>query len=328
MKKITISLLLIISTLSAFAQDFTLENQYKKMIRKYPFIKPYLPSDSGLYVEKDIPYFKSRNSEKTLCFDYISLTDRTVPRPLVIFVHGGGWASGSKEMDHAMAIALARKGFSCVCIDYLKSGISKYPEAVIDVSVAVRMAKKYPEQFGCNGQICFVGSSAGGQLASLVGANDNYLFDTTQNDTLPVVRVDRVIDIDGVLAFIHPDSSEGQDKLGKISAATQWLGTSVKDDPELWNEASPLYHVNDQSADYTFIVGTQKRFTAGINEMCDSLRIHGHSAKIVRIFADGKERNPNEIVSESETPHCFWLFSPWAEYVVDAMFDALSDWIK
>ena len=92
MKKITISLLLIISTLSAFAQDFTLENQYKKMIRKYPFIKPYLPSDSGLYVEKDIPYFKSRNSEKTLCFDYISLTDRTVPRPLVIFVHGGGWA--------------------------------------------------------------------------------------------------------------------------------------------------------------------------------------------------------------------------------------------
>ena len=330
MKKTLLLLLCAVASSLAWSQDFTLENQYNKMKKKYPFIQPYSVSDSGLYVHHNVFFHRAAGNIIDLTFDYFSKSEIFTPsnRALIIFVHGGGWASGSKAMDHAMAIAMAQRGFSCVCIDYVKSGIAQYPEAVVDVMMAVRMARQYPQMFGFDGKrICLVGSSAGGQLAALVGTNDDYLSSLMPSDSvLPSAIVNRVIDIDGVLVFIHPDSSEGNDKHGKLSAATRWLGTPLQADTALWNEASALYHVGASSADYTFIIGTQKRFTAGLYEMIDSLHHNGHSANVVSIFADSKSHNFADMVSENETPHCFWLFSPWAELVVGAIVNALSDW--
>lgn len=329
--------------ISVNAQEFTLQNQYGKMIKKYPFIVPYQPSDSGLVVYRDVVYkivTEGTRAPRNLCFDSFSLpTDNNSKKPLLVFVHGGGWASGSKEMDHPMAIEMARKGFVCVCIDYRKSGEALYPAAVEDVYAAVGNIKKYySDLLNLDGRVCVIGSSAGGQLASLVGCNDNYwsvtddiVCGSVKRGEVSDVRIDRVIDIDGVLAFIHRDSSEGQDRPGKPSAATQWFGKSLAEDKTKGLEASALNHVNANSADYVFIVGTQKRFTAGINEMGDSLRHYHHWAKTYRIFrpedVDGKSETEIEELPESTTPHCFWLFSPWAEKVVEAMSEALADWL-
>lgn len=316
---------------SLFGQVFTLDNQYNKMKGKYPFIEKYLPSDSGLVKLFDCRYEQCSefmdDESAYLTFDYFSKQepyDSTNYSPCIVFIHGGGWSSGTKEMDHPMAIAMALRGFNCICVDYRKSGIAKYPAAITDVCMALRAVRGTVLPH-CS-RICLVGSSAGGQMAALIGCNDNpILSDSSLKNSN--VHVDRVIDIDGVLAFIHPDSAEGRDKPNRPSAATQWFGVPMQADSALWNDASPLYHVNSQSADYTFIVGTQKRFTAGINEMCIALQREGHNAQVVRIFADNCQYDTNIDVPETETPHCFWLFSPWAQKVVDAMYVALADWV-
>lgn len=316
---------ILISVLSLYSQEFTLQNQYNKMIGKYPFIAPYEVSDSGLMICRNVPYKivavdGATNKNHTLCFDaFIPLPDKMDERyPLVVFIHGGGWASGSKEMDHQMAIALAQSGLSCVCVDYRKSGEALYPAAINDVCKALEViVGRYAEMLRFNGKICLVGSSAGGQMASLIGCNDL----TINGKKTP--HIDRVIDIDGVLAFIHKDSSEGQDKPGKISAATRWFGQPLSVDSTLWHEASAVNHVSKKSADFVFIVGTQKRFTAGIKEMSQKLKDKGHSAETIQIFRNDATRTAS--VSENETPHCFWLFSPWAEKVVEAMTVVLKD---
>jgi hypothetical protein len=56
--------------------------------------------------------------------------------------------------------------------------------------------------------------------------------------------VNAVIDLDGTLAFIHPESGEGDDSK-KTSSATYWFGYSKTENPDLWKQAAPLTHVGN-----------------------------------------------------------------------------------
>jgi hypothetical protein len=113
-------------------------------------------------------------------------------------------------------------------------------------------------------------------------------------------KVNAVIDLDGTLAFIHPESAEGDDSK-KISAATYWFGYSKTENPALWKEAAPLTHVGKQSPPFQFINSGVARMHAGREDFITVL-------------------NRNKIYSAVKTfegsPHTFLLFQPWFDSVV------------
>lgn len=95
------------------------------------------------------------------------------PVPLVIWVHGGGWESQSKEATWP-AIFLVDKGYAVASINYRLSNEAPFPAQIHDCKAAVRWlrdnAKKYhldPDRFGA------WGPSAGGHLVSLLGTSSN-----------------------------------------------------------------------------------------------------------------------------------------------------------
>jgi hypothetical protein len=55
---------------------------------------------------------------------------------------------------------------------------------------------------------------------------DDEKYNTTNTSSL----VQAVVDIDGILSFIHPESGEGDDSK-RTSAATYWLGILKKTTP-------------------------------------------------------------------------------------------------
>ena len=69
-------------------------------------------------------------------------------------------------------------------------------------------------------KIAILGRSSGGQMASLIG--------TKYNEDIKAI-----VNIDGVLAFHHPESSEGK-------YAALWLGGTYEEIPEIWDNASPI----------------------------------------------------------------------------------------
>lgn len=290
------------AAVQCLAQDFTLENELRKQQKRYPFITPYETDTTGVISILNVEY--RTVGERTLTVD-IFLPADTAGRTfeLVAIVHGGGWRSGSKQMDHPMAAALARNGFAAMCVDYRKSDEALYPAAIVDVKCALRFARCYAARYHfATEPLTIMGTSAGGQLASLIGSiNHRSAKYHCPEYAAYSDHVDRVVDIDGVLAFIHPDSNEGADKPGKPSAATLWFGATASEAPELWREASALSHVGEQSADFLFIRSGQKRFSAGYAEMMEHLRKHNRKA---------------EVRSTTDTPHTFWLFNPWTPDVV------------
>jgi acetyl esterase/lipase len=120
----------------------------------------------GVKVERDLEYGPRERNKLDV---YVPKGDG--PFPLVIWVHGGGWANGSKA-GGGPAIGLLDQGFAVAAINYRLTGQAIFPAQIEDCKAAVRYlranAKKFnlnPDRFGA------WGSSAGGHLVALMGTS-------------------------------------------------------------------------------------------------------------------------------------------------------------
>ena len=87
--------------------------------------------------------------------------------PGVLWIHGGGYATGMPEMIFwSRAINLVRKyGAVVITPDYRLSGEAPYPAALEDCYSALKYLKNYTDELGINSsQIMVGGESAGGGL--------------------------------------------------------------------------------------------------------------------------------------------------------------------
>src|SRR5687768_10270288 len=65
----------------------------------------------------------------------------TAPRPLLVYIHGGGWTGGDKKQD-ARAIQLyLDQGISYAAINYRLTGESPLPAPVHDAALAIQFIK-------------------------------------------------------------------------------------------------------------------------------------------------------------------------------------------
>ena len=148
-----------------------------------------------------------------------------------------------------------------------------------------------------------MGCSAGGQLAALIGTtNNNPAFEDQPGDSKYTSTVQAVIDIDGILAFKHPESEEG-------ATAALWLGGTYEEKPENWTQASALTHVDAHTVPFLFINSSQPRFHAGQDGMIRKMNELG-------IYS--------EVHSFPDTPHPFWFFNPWFEPMMDHIYHFLD----
>ena len=294
MKKILFIILLISNTI--FAQSnysidtsYTVKSTYNKLIKKYPFITIPEEKFNGDVAEiKNITYQKRKG--RALHLDAIYYQKKKF-NTAIIMIHGGGWRSGNKDQMHALAKELAAKHYSCFAIEYRLSLEAKYPEGFYDVKNAIKFIKDNALKFNVDpNRIVVLGCSSGGQMAALISTtNENSGFEEASFKSKSSSKVNAIIDIDGVLAFKHPESSEGE-------MASFWLGGSYEEKPENWKNASALSHTDKNTPPVLFINSSFDRFHAGRDDMIAIL-------------------NENKIYSEVKTipdsPHSFWFFDPW-----------------
>jgi acetyl esterase/lipase len=100
------------------------------------------------------------------------------PKPLVVYIHGGGWHSGHTRHSGAFSnwpevlASLARKGYVVASIEYRLSSEAKFPAAIHDVKHAIRWLRASSARFSIDPrQVIVWGGSAGGQLAALAATS-------------------------------------------------------------------------------------------------------------------------------------------------------------
>jgi acetyl esterase/lipase len=117
----------------------------------------------------DVPYGQLK--ERVLSLD--ALRPESGARealPVVVWLHGGGWGSGSKRhvISHHMLDFMARSGFVIASVEYRLSDEAPFPAQIHDVKAAIRWLRAHPEVLGVDPErIAVAGFSAGGHLAAL-----------------------------------------------------------------------------------------------------------------------------------------------------------------
>ncbi|KAF2511415.1 alpha/beta hydrolase fold domain-containing protein [Flavobacterium zhairuonense] len=294
MKKKILFLLLLLNAVTVQSQysidtSYTVKSTYNKLIKKYPFIT-IANARKNQKVDQINDLVYNQIDKRALHLDAYFYSPKKA-NPAVIMIHGGGWRSGNKSQMQVMAQEIAAKGYSCFPVEYRLSLEAKYPDAVFDVKNAIKFIKDNAKKFHVDpNKIAVLGCSSGGQMAALIGTtNNNPDFEDSNFKSKSSSTVNAIIDIDGILAFKHPESQEGE-------MASFWLKGTYEDNPENWKNASALTHTDKNTPPVLFINSSFDRFHAGRDDMITILNQY-------KIYS--------EVKTIKDSPHSFWFFQPW-----------------
>jgi len=111
--------------------------------------------------------------------------------PVLLFVHGGSWDSGSKDMYKFLAEGFTQSGYDIVVPNYRIYPEAKFPNFLQDNAAAVAFtAETFPDR-----KIVLIGHSAGAYNVLMLGLRDEFLSDA---------GVDRCAKIAGVVGLAAP----------------------------------------------------------------------------------------------------------------------------
>ncbi len=96
--------------------------------------------------------------------------------PVLIFVHGGSWRNGSKEIYPFFGERFALEGYVTLIINYRLAPETPFPGFVQDAALAVKWAKDNVQNFaGDPNRVFLAGHSAGAHIVAMLALNPTYL---------------------------------------------------------------------------------------------------------------------------------------------------------
>ncbi len=99
--------------------------------------------------------------------------------PLVVFVHGGGWKRGDKQMMRGSAKLehWQAQGYAVASVNYRLVPEATVEDQARDVAAAAALLQTKAEKLGFDkGRIALIGHSAGAHLVALVGTDPQWLL--------------------------------------------------------------------------------------------------------------------------------------------------------
>jgi acetyl esterase len=112
---------------------------------------------------EDLPY--ASHGGETLRLD-LHVPQRPGPHPVLVYLHGGAFAIGSKRTHRALAAAYASQGYLVCNVDYRLAPRHPFPAAIDDACAAWLWAADHVAEYDSNPQrMALAGESAGANLA-------------------------------------------------------------------------------------------------------------------------------------------------------------------
>lgn len=196
--------------------------------------------DTGAAVVYEaVPY--ATTSPSQVCDIY--LPEGTGPFPVIVLVHGGGFAFQNQRMARIEPVAAAAiaRGYAVVSIDYRKSDEANFPGSLADTKAAVRFVRAQADTYGFDtSKIVTWGESAGAYLALMTALTPEVpALDGDVTDNAGVSSaVDAFVDFYGPVEFSTMDAEfqalgkDGTSYGTENSFESRYLGFALSSDKE------------------------------------------------------------------------------------------------
>jgi acetyl esterase/lipase len=159
-----------ISTVAAKDRQFatsatpSLNDVYPVRVAKWP---------DGVTSHADVTY-STLPGFRPMVVDIYMPPKKGGPKPLIMYIHGGGWVAGHTRHSGALSnfpavlAKLASEGFVVASLEYRLSGEAAFPAQLQDARAAIRFLKANAGQYGIDpARVGVWGGSAGGHLTAL-----------------------------------------------------------------------------------------------------------------------------------------------------------------
>ena len=222
-------------------------------------------------------------------------------KPVVIYVHGGGWAIGDKSnsLDNKTKL-FDSLGYVFISVNYRLSPFPyqpdnpnriKNPTHVKDVAKAVKYIYDNIENYGGNNnKMAIMGHSAGAHIVSLLSTDSRHLSEVglEMNTIKGVISLDtQAYDINTVMESSSPSSSTYKMYINAFG-----------NDAESWKEASPTNFISTSIVENWFVVyrGTASRVA---NQLSFIDAIENTSKNTIGIYAESYSHSDvNDVIGD------------------------------
>lgn len=217
------------------------------------------------------------------------------PVPVVVWIHGGGWKSGSRLPIPARVSNLCAMGYAVASVDYRLTGVALWPAQIQDVKGAVRWLRAQAGVYGLDpDRFAAWGDSAGAHLASMLGLSGGVSTITAGSTTVDVEgstggnlgqssRVQAVVHWYGatdVLQMHFYPSTVNHDAAS--SDESRLVGGPIQDRPEIVATTNPITYASADDPPLLAMHGTLDKLIV-FNQsqlLVDALRDAGVSATL------------------------------------------------
>lgn len=178
------------------------------------------------------------------------------PFPVILFIHGGGFAIGDKGDIHVLAFLKGlERGYALVSVNYRLSGEATFPAGLRDIKAAIRWIRANSGEYHLDGnRIAACGGSSGGNYAAMVCVTDHVAeFDDLSlgNPEYPC-NVQVAVDWFGPTDFLKMDEQLFENGFGLShhgeadSPESRYLGAKLSDVPLQVELANPMTYIHEQ----------------------------------------------------------------------------------
>jgi acetyl esterase/lipase len=237
--------------------------------------------------------------------------------PVVLQIHGGAWMIGDKKQQALpLMYMLASKGYICVACNYRLSPSVGFPTHLVDCKSALCWIREHGGEYGMDTDfVAVTGGSAGGHLTALMGlTGNNKDLQPEHPDTDTSVQA--FIPFYGIYDFLVRHDQHQNKELYMNFARGRIMYESYEENPDLWELASPIAHINKDAPPCMVIHGE-----------LDSLA----TVSDARVFSEQLRRESDNPVVYLELPgteHGFdCLRSPRTEETIDGIHRFL-EWVR
>jgi len=163
------------------------------------------------------------------------LPEREGALPVVLMIHGGGWAARNREDMNGISRKLAQHGYAVFNINYRFAPTYTFPAQLLDVQQAVKWLSENAYQYDFDiTRISAWGYSSGAHLAALAGSY-NFSEQALITGDLDLPRI-RTVVAGGIPADLRQYCSS--------PVVMRFLGGGCDDRSDLYAQASPVTHVS------------------------------------------------------------------------------------
>jgi acetyl esterase/lipase len=215
----------------------------------------------GFVAEYGIKYVPNGDAAQELDL-YFPEKHGAKPLPLLVWIHGGGWMSGSKAQ--VPYLNQLRRGYIVASIEYRFSQKALFPAQIQDCQAAIRWLRANARKYNIDpNHVGVGGASAGGHLAALVGTSGGKkIFSPIGGNEDQSDRVQAVCDIFGPTNSWTVIKQAEEDK--NVKNIFKWnqgdpysklIGGKLGQDKEKCDAVSPVKYVSKDSPPFLILHG-------------------------------------------------------------------------